>query len=84
MYCRNASECHLPIRRICASENPRCAASDAAPMRKLCDLYLPVSRSQKLRTERRSARAIDVRYGLDDLSHEERPWSGTPEIDIPL
>ena len=40
IYWWDASECHLPMRRICTTEKTRWAASDTTPMRKLWDLYL--------------------------------------------
>ena len=46
IYCLKASECHRPLKRICASESPFKAAVVAAPILKLCDLYRVGSRPQ--------------------------------------
>ena len=64
IYCLKASECHLPINLICASEKPLRAASEAAPILKLWDLYRLLSNPQKDRTDDRSSLAAVAVYSL--------------------
>lgn len=74
MYLRNALEFHLPNALICESDIPFAAAHEAAPMRKLCVLYLSSSRLQYCNTSFRDLVKYDL--GIGEPSAEQNSGPG--------